>query len=135
MDAKSKAEFINAVASGAEIPCPQCGARNTSSSKYCMTCGAELSVSEKQTTAAPAFAPVSDENASPEAPANNAPAFAPVSDENASPEAPANDAPAFEPAKAAPPPVVEKYVEPHNVFADGLPEWSIEPPQVMVRRH
>ncbi len=28
-----------------------------------------------------------------------------------------------------------KYVEPNNVFAEGLPAWSIEPPQVMVRRH
>lgn len=28
-----------------------------------------------------------------------------------------------------------KYVEPNNVFAEGLPSWSIEPPQVMVRRH
>lgn len=29
---------------------------------------------------------------------------------------------------------VSQYVEPSNVFAEGLPEWSIEPPQVMVRR-
>lgn len=28
-----------------------------------------------------------------------------------------------------------KYVEPGNVFAQGLPDWNIEPPQVMVRRH
>ena len=27
-----------------------------------------------------------------------------------------------------------KYIEPEHVFAQGLPEWSIEPPQVMVRR-
>ncbi|MDY4488145.1 MAG: zinc ribbon domain-containing protein [Candidatus Limivicinus sp.] len=27
------------------------------------------------------------------------------------------------------------YEEPNSVFAEGLPEWSIEPPQVMVRRH
>lgn len=27
-----------------------------------------------------------------------------------------------------------RYVEPNTVFASGLPEWSIEPPQVMVRR-
>ena len=26
------------------------------------------------------------------------------------------------------------YVEPDCVFADGLPEWDIVPPQVMVRR-
>lgn len=53
-----------------------------------------------------------------------------------------NDAPAFapavetavEPAEAVKT-VAVKYVEPQNVFAQGLPEWSIEPPQVMVRRH
>ncbi|MCD7754802.1 MAG: zinc ribbon domain-containing protein [Firmicutes bacterium] len=28
-----------------------------------------------------------------------------------------------------------KYVEPTSVFADGLPDWDIVPPQVMVRRH
>lgn len=27
------------------------------------------------------------------------------------------------------------YIEPESVFAQGLPEWSIEPPQIMVRRH
>lgn len=29
---------------------------------------------------------------------------------------------------------VSTYVEPPKAFAEGLPEWSIEPPQVMVRR-
>ncbi len=28
-----------------------------------------------------------------------------------------------------------EYVEPNTVFAKGLPEWSVEPPQIMVRRH
>lgn len=28
-----------------------------------------------------------------------------------------------------------KYDEPDAAFAKGLPEWSIEPPQIMVRRH
>lgn len=27
-----------------------------------------------------------------------------------------------------------KYIEPSNAFAQGLPEWSIEPPEVLVRR-
>lgn len=26
------------------------------------------------------------------------------------------------------------YEEPASVFAQGLPEWSVEPPEVMVRR-
>ncbi len=29
---------------------------------------------------------------------------------------------------------INKYVEPKNVFAQGLPDWNIEPPQVVVRR-
>lgn len=45
--------------------------------------------------------------------ADNAPAFAPVKET---------------PAKAA------KYAEPSSAFAEGLPAWSIEPPQIMVRR-
>lgn len=49
--------------------------------------------------------------------ANNAPAFAPASD-------------SVEEVKKA-----VKYVEPSSVFAQGLPSWSIEPPQVMIRRH
>lgn len=27
-----------------------------------------------------------------------------------------------------------KYIEPESVFAEGLPPWDIEPPQVLVRR-
>lgn len=93
MDAKSKANFINSVASGANVPCPKCGASNKAGSKFCISCGAEISALQ--------------------AAANNAPAFATAQ------EAPAKTA---------------KYIEPNNVFAQGLPNWSIEPPQVMVRR-
>ena len=28
----------------------------------------------------------------------------------------------------------EKYMEPKAAFAEGLPEWNIEPPQILVRR-
>lgn len=96
MDAKSRANFINSVAAGTNVPCPKCGASNKSDSKFCISCGAELTV----------------------------------------PQGNVNNTPAFEPAKEAVAPVkTAKYVEPNNVFAQGLPEWSIEPPQVMVRRH
>lgn len=48
----------------------------------------------------------------------------------------ADDAPAFAPTQeaSATPAKVAKYVEPQSAFAEGLPAWSIEPPQVMVRR-
>lgn len=94
MDAKSKANFINSVASGTTVPCPKCGTNNKSDSKFCISCGAEITVPHEEQ----------------------------------------NNTPAFEPAKESPVKAV-KYVEPNNVFAQGLPSWSIEPPQVMVRRH
>lgn len=95
MDAKSKANFINSVAVGTNIPCPKCGTSNKADSKFCISCGEELVVPK----------------------ADNAPAFAPAQE---TPAAPAK---------------VAKYVEPNSAFAEGLPAWSIEPPQVMVRRH
>ena len=94
MDAKSKADFINSVASETNVPCPKCGANNKAGSKFCISCGAEISA--------------------PKAAANNAPAF------ETAQEVTAKDT---------------KYRDPNNVFAKGLPDWSIEPPQVMVRRH
>lgn len=48
---------------------------------------------------------------------------------------PASSAPAFATVASAPAAAkAPKYVEPTSVFADGLPEWDIVPPQVMVRR-
>lgn len=95
MDAKSKANFINSVASGANVPCPKCGASNKGDSKFCFSCGAEIISSQ--------------------AAVNNSPAFAPAKE-------------------TATPIKTSRYVEPDNVFAQGLPAWDIEPPQVMVRR-
>ena len=92
MDAKSKANFINSVAAGTNIPCPKCGANNKADSKFCISCGEEIVVPK----------------------ADNTPAFAPAQ------ETPAQ---------------VANYVEPRGAFAEGLPAWSSEPPQVMVRRH
>lgn len=43
-----------------------------------------------------------------------------------------NKAPAFGQIKESDMPI--KYKEPSAIFAQGLPSWSIEPPQVVVRR-
>ncbi len=94
MDAKSRADFINSVASGTNVFCPKCGAGNKPDSKFCLLCGAEITVSQGIK----------------------------------------NNAPAFESVKESAPVKAFKYEEPINVFAQGLPDWSIEPPQVMVRR-
>lgn len=103
MDAKSRANFINAVADGTTVPCPKCGRGNKPGSRFCAGCGAEL-----------------------EAPAKADTAFAPVKE-----EAPAAAAPA---AGAAAATKAVRYEEPSHVFAEGLPDWSLEPPMVMVRR-
>ena len=42
MDAKSKANFINSVAGGEKVPCPQCSALNDAGSKFCTVCGSPL---------------------------------------------------------------------------------------------
>lgn len=42
MDAKSKANFINSVASRQKIPCPVCNELNEFDSRYCYMCGAQL---------------------------------------------------------------------------------------------
>lgn len=103
MDAKSKANFINSVVGGQETICINCGTKNKSDSKFCITCGRDLVVTPKE---------------------DNAPAFAPVK------EAATGEAEKVEVKSAK----MEKYEEPISVFAQGLPAWNLEPPQVMVRR-
>ncbi len=104
MDAKSRANFINSVANGQTIPCPSCGMQNKAEGKFCVSCGEELKVPSAE---------------------NNTPAFAPITE---------NVEQAEETVKVEQTKKAVKYVEPTNVFAEGLPSWSIEPPQVMVRR-
>lgn len=116
MDAKSKANFINSVVAGQTVPCPKCEASNKPDAKFCVTCGAEMSAP----SSAPAFAPIADDAAP-----SNAPAFAPIADD-AAPAAPA--------APKAPAPKAVVYEEPVSAFADGLPSWDLNPPQVVVRR-
>lgn len=59
MDAKSKANFINSVASGQVIPCPVCGIQNTSDSRFCISCGSNLKATSSGNTV-PVFAQVAD---------------------------------------------------------------------------
>ena len=42
MDAKSRANVINSVASGQKIPCPACDSLNESNSIFCIICGTKL---------------------------------------------------------------------------------------------
>ena len=136
MNARSKADFINSVAGGM-IPCPNCQKLNEPDSKFCEACGTRLLKPEEPKPAeTPAFEPVK------KAEPSVAPAFEPVKKVEPS------VAPAFEPVKKVEPSVApalepvkntevrrkEVYQEPKSVFAKGLPDWDMVPPQVMVRR-
>lgn len=46
MDAKSKARFINSVASGQGVPCPSCNYMNPPGAVFCRTCGTRLQPEE-----------------------------------------------------------------------------------------
>lgn len=60
MDAKSRANFINSVASGANVPCPECGTSNKTDSKFCISCGAEITASQTTTNSDPTFVPAKE---------------------------------------------------------------------------
>ena len=172
MDAINKADFINSVASGNNVPCPNCGTSNGADSNFCIACGTKLAAIKEVVNNAPAFEPAKEAFAPVAEEAEPAKeAFAPVAEEaepakeafapvveqvKLAKEAFASVKEAFQPAQETAEPVKEafqpvneeivpvkktvapaigKYVEPSCVFAQGLPEWSIEPPQVMVRRH
>ena len=42
MDAKTKAEFINSVASGEQYPCPRCNFLNKPMARFCVKCGSPI---------------------------------------------------------------------------------------------
>ena len=164
MNARSKADFINSVAGGMiPCPncqklnepdskfCEACGTRllKPEEPKPAATPAFEP-VKKAEPVVAPAFEPV--KKAEPAA----APAFEPVKKvepaetlafEPVKKAEPAV-APAFEPVKKVEPAVApalepvkntevrrkEVYQEPKSVFAKGLPDWDMVPPQVMVRR-
>ncbi len=107
MDAKRRADFINSVAKEQQVPCPKCNTLNRSGAAFCKTCGAPLE--KKDAGQAPAQA-----------------AFAPANKETQKPASKPASKPVSKPAV--------HYDEPDNVFAEGLPEWTVEPPMVAVRR-
>lgn len=65
MNAKSKANFINSIASGEKTPCPNCGALNEAKSDFCSSCGKRFddkglgSSSDSATKSSAAFKKVS----------------------------------------------------------------------------
>lgn len=172
MDAKSKANFINSVAGGQGIPCPNCNTLNEADSRFCIACGTPLS-QKKPENAVPfaAVEPVQEPTPTSAAASSQEPTPTPAAEPSQEPQekepVPAAEPsqqpfPTAEPSQQQPfaaaepsrPPVrprpvqsrtkqaeqpksaapTVKYVEPESVFAEGLPSWDIEPPQVVVRR-
>ena len=162
MDAKSKANFINSVAGGQGIPCPKCNTLNEADSKFCIACGTPLTQKKPEAAvpfpeAEPTQQPFPEAEPTqqpfPEAEPAQQPFPAAEPAQQPFPEAePAQQPfPAAEPTRkpVRPKPVqpkpkqaeqpkpaepTVKYIEPESAFAEGLPSWDIEPPQVVVRR-
>ena len=120
MDTNSKANFINSVASGEQIPCLKCNALNRAAAKFCGFCGSSLQENVVVETKDEPFAPIKKD--SKEAPAK----AAEESKEIGKPDK-------IEVTRKIEKPVGE-IEESESVFAKGLPAWDIEPPQVVVRR-
>ena len=147
MDAKSKANFINSVAGARKIPCPNCNTLNDADSMFCAICGTKIgSETEAANINIKASRAINDNQASASSDqaattsTSSAPAFAPacakeektISESDANEQKPKSDAakPAFQMATLEP----EELSEEVSVFAEGLPDWDMVPPQVVVRR-
>ena len=132
MDTKSN----NSNKSKEYIFCRKCGSKNSRNSKFCFSCGEKIVLTQKTKKDSPAFQPVRDEKVGQDTVSSEdtnkgaKPAFPEV-------ETPVEKPPADEKVvteEKVIPVTAMKYVEPSNVFAEGLPNWSVEPPHVMVRR-
>ena len=133
MDARSKASFVNAVADGQLLVCPNCQFGNPLDSRFCIKCGHQLK-ENKPVDTTPAFAAAEETSA-----VSQSPAFASVEETPAVSQSPAFAAVEEKAAKTKAPafasvPVVQEEEEPKSAFAQGLPEWSLEPPMMVVRR-
>ncbi|MCI9077898.1 MAG: zinc ribbon domain-containing protein [Lachnospiraceae bacterium] len=104
MDAKSRADFINSTAAGQIKVCPICQSGNNPDAAFCSVCGRELKEPDTNNQDILPFTNVDEEIAATQ-----------------------EDIPYIKPA-------IKNYHEPDNIFAKGLPEWSIEPPNLLVRR-
>lgn len=157
MDAKSKANFINAVAGGQKTPCPACNSINEKDALFCFSCGQNLTLwdssiakCEENETVFCSECKTINEGSSLFCASCGAklvkkektPAFSPVKrtrENNNSVKLEDNlmektvktfEEQAFRVAM----PIEDEETEEVSVFAQGLPAWDIVPPHVMVRR-
>lgn len=147
MDAKSKANFINSVAGAQKIPCPNCNTLNDADSMFCAICGTKIGSEPDAANINTETTQVLNENQDSTSldqtatiSSSSTPAFAPasakeektISEPHADEQKPKADSakPAFQMAA----PEQEEIPEEVSVFAEGLPDWDMVPPQVVVRR-
>ena len=134
MDAKQRARFINAQGGqntgsvGAARICPKCHAEVKG--KFCTKCGTKYEEPVKAEEPIKAEEPVKVEE-----PVNKNP-FASVAEDIIKEEKKPSSAPEIRKS-----PIFQAIQEPEptvpeeeSALAKGLPEWNIEPPQVVVRR-
>ena len=143
MNGISNADFVNSAAAGKAVQCQFCGAQNQYGNKFCIKCGHALIYASPR-SAPPAAAAKPEKKAEPGTP------FAAAKPEKktepgtpfaaAKPEKKAKPGTPFAAAKPEKKTAFEtfeevlKEQEEVSVFAQGLPEWDLEPPQIMVRR-
>lgn len=132
MNAKSRADFINSVASGRKIPCPICGLANEPNSAFCYSCGSRLmdtnnSSPIKKVVYCPSCNASNDEGA-----LFCASCGAKIEETKEKVQnSPSPEVQAFNSVTQT---IVEEQEE-ISVFAQGLPAWDIVPPNIMVRRN
>lgn len=104
MEAKSRANFINSAATGQIKICPLCQSGNNPDAVFCSVCGGGLKETKTNSGGTLPFTNVTEEIAATQ-----------------------EDIPYIKQS-------IPDYHEPDNIFAKGLPEWSVEPPNLLVRR-
>lgn len=118
METNRDTKKINTVTEGKAVQCPQCGFSNESNSKFCEKCGttivnnASKTTNDDETQNLP-FKKINETLLDSESPSNN-------NIENVATEKSCDK--------------ITYYEEENLVFAQGLPEWSPNPPTVLVRR-
>ena len=123
----NNADIINSAAAGKIVFCTNCGAQNSTDNAFCTTCGSKLSIPVVNEGAAEVVSEAFPTAEGPEVKVE--PAFQPATEE---PEVKAE--PAFQPAESKSHAPVVKYEVPPSAFAEGLPPWSVEPPNAFVKR-
>ena len=160
MDANSKMNFLNNLPAGDVISCPVCGTANKATKEKCFVCSAVLKTAAQ--TGAPAataveqvsFKAVAEEKHPPVGKTveklppiskaeKNAPAFGTMEEKLPSVGEVEDKSPAFGAVEEKNPksktPAIPRVEEDDDrtevcAFAQGLPKWSLEPPQVAIRR-